>query len=50
MAIQAVLIEFTKSTCCRKKGEKMWTSHHLADVYVKRRKIAKVIKVKNAKT
>jgi hypothetical protein len=47
-----VLIEYTRSTCCRKKGEKMWTSAHLAKVYV-RRGIAKIIKrkpVPNAKT
>lgn len=41
----AVLVEFTDSTCCREKGDRMWTSEHLAKTYV-RRKIAKVIKVK----
>lgn len=44
--IQAVLIEFTRSTCCRKKGDRMWTSKHLADIYIKRRKIAKMIRMK----
>ena len=44
--IKAVLIEFTRSTCCQKKGDRMWTSNHLADIYVKRRKIAKIIRFK----
>lgn len=48
MSIHAVLIEFTESTCCREKGDRMWTSEHLAKTYV-RRKIAKIIRRRKPK-
>lgn len=48
MAIQAVLVEFTRSTCCRNKGDRKWVSNHLAKAYVNRR-IAKIIKRKKPK-
>jgi len=44
--IKAVLIEFTRSTCCRKKGARMWVDEHLATAYVKKKKIAKIIRRK----